>query len=169
MNSYGMAEDTLRCDAVWQRILPNMDPYPEARKQAAKRTEAKITESDILRYIEDELRDRYCYMALSRKGRTKAEIRCLASIGAAEAAHAKKLEAVYFLMTGKNPCVSAPELPRICRFADTLRQRYFEEKKAHQEYLGAAQRTEDEKVKELLECLAAEEADHANIIWSLFV
>ena len=169
LNSYGMAEDTLRCDAVWQRILPNMDPYPEVRKETAKRAEAKITETDILRYIEDELRDRYCYMALSRKGRTKTEMRCLASIGAAEAGHAKKLEAVYFLMTGKRPYVSAPELPRISRFTDTLRQRYYEEKKAHREYLDAARRTEDEKVKELFECIAAEEAAHADAIWSLFV
>ena len=173
LNSYGMAEDTLRCDAVWQRILPNMDPYPEVRKEAAKRAEAscgkKIGENDILRYIEDELQDRCCYMALSRKARTKAEMRCLAAIGAAEAGHAKKLEAVYFIMTGKHPCVSSPELPKICCFTDTLRQRYHEEKKAHQEYLQAAQKAEDERAKKLFECLAEEEAAHADIIWSLFV
>jgi len=173
LNSYGMAEDTLRCDAVWQRILPDMDPYPEIRREAAKRAEnsreMKIGENDILRYIEDELRDRYCYMALSRKGRTKAEMRCLASIGAAEACHGKKLEAAYFIMTGKHPCVPAPKLPKICCFTDTLRQQYYEEIKAHREYLQAAQKAEDERVKELLECIAAEEAAHADIIWSLFV
>ncbi len=172
LSSYGIAEDTLRCDAVWQRVLPNMDPYPEVRKEAAKRVEAscaEISDKDILKFIESELKDKCCYMALSRKGRTKSEMRCLASIGAAEACHARKLEAAYFIMTGKHPCTVPAELPKICCFTDVLRQRYHEEKKGHQEYLRAAEKAGDERLKKLFLCLAEEEASHADLIWSLFV
>lgn len=169
LNLYGMAEDTLRCDAVWQRVLPNMEPYPEVRRQAAERKCETLTEKDILRFIEDELSDRCTYMALSRKGRNKCEMRQLAAIGADEARHAKKLQAAYYLMTGCHANVKMPKLPEICCYTDELRQRYYEEKKGHLQYLAAAERAEDERLKQLLLCLAEEESGHADTIWSLFV
>lgn len=168
-----MAEDTIRCDAVWQRILPNMEPYPQVRRDAAKKEAAsdcrKLDEKELLQFIEDELRDRCTYLALSRKTRNRTEMRCLAAIGAAEACHAKKLEAAYFIMTGKQPCVKAPQMPKICCFTDELRNRYHNEKKGSEEYMRAAERAEDERLKNLLLCLARDEAEHADMIWGFFV
>lgn len=168
LSSYAMAEDSLRCDEVWRRILPELEPYPELRRQT-QNAEKSLTDRDILGFIESEWSDRWLYQALSRKARSKAEMRCLAAMGASEGCHGKKLEAVYFLLTGKRPCVHRPSQPTICSFSDTLRQRYYDELKQQQEYLDAARRTDDERVKKLLLTLADEEAAHADMVWSIFV
>ncbi len=165
MSSYGIAEDSLRCDEIWQRVLPGMEPYPQIRKQR----EGRLSEKDILSFMESECSDRQLYSAMARKGRTRAESRCLAAIGAAKACHAKKLEAVYFIMTGSHPCPAQPPEPNIRCLTDALRQRYYDELKAQQQYLEASKRAEDERISQLLSCLAGEEKKHGDIIWSLLV
>lgn len=128
--------DPRRCDAVWQRVAPDLNPYPEVRAAAleqprtaaeAKREEgqyAAVTPEMLAAAVEDALSARRAYLAHARAAGGSAG-RALAQLASDSARHACRLRGLYYLLTGRcyRPfavCGQA-EILGLCPF---LRRRY---------------------------------------------
>ncbi len=129
--------DLRRCDAVWQRVSPDLNPYPEVRAAAlaqeapcaAAETERRAEQSgptpeEISAAVEEALSARRAYLAHARcVGGTTG--RALVQLAADSARHACRLRSLYFLLTGEcyqpfSVCGQA-EILSLCQF---LRLRY---------------------------------------------
>ena len=112
-------------------------------------------------FIEEELGDRRYYLALSRQAPVWARQR-LRDIAADEGSHARRLMAVYFLITGEcyRPIISCDRiyLPGWCA---ALRERYHEEACGGLNYVRAAEGTTDPCLAGLLNEMSADEYRHA--------
>lgn len=128
--------DLRRCDAVWQRVSPDLNPYPEVRAAAQRRettcaaaeaewkAEDSLTPEALAAAVEEELAARRAYMAHARcaGGGTG---RALMQLASDSARHACRLRSLYFLLTGEyyqpySVCGQA-EILSLCQF---LRLRY---------------------------------------------
>lgn len=131
--------DLRRCDAVWQRVAPDLNPYPEVRAAALApeapcaameaepetvRCHDAMTPEALAAAVEEELAARRAYLAHARcaGGNTG---RTLMQLASDSARHACRLRSLYFLLTGEcyrpfSVCGQA-EILSLCQF---LRRRY---------------------------------------------
>ena len=178
--------DFRQYDRIWQRVAPTLEPYPAAAQnggtaeQQMARQESTLpgAESDpccmgsaameqlevLTGFIEEELEDRRRYMALAQQAPQWARQQ-LRSIGLEEEGHARRLMAVYYLITGEcyRPNVSCQ---RICvgRWCPALREKYHAEACGGLNYARAAEGTTDPCLRKLLEGLSADEYRHASVL-----
>jgi len=112
-------------------------------------------------FIEEELSDRRYLLALSRQAPSWARQR-LRDIAADEGGHARRLMAVYYLITGEcyRPSISCNSI-RIGQWCPALRARYHEEACGGFNYARAAEGTTDPCLRSLLDELSADEYRHA--------
>ena len=118
-------------------------------------------------FIEEELADRRYYLVLMRCAPAWAR-QTLRTIADEEWGHAKRLMAVYYLITGE--CYR-PNVPcghvSIDRWCPALRSRYHEEACGSMNYIRAAEGTTDICLSRILKELGAEEYHHAELIAAL--
>jgi rubrerythrin len=115
-------------------------------------------------FIEEELADQRYYQALACRAPSWARQR-LRDIGAEEGAHAQRLMAIHYLITGE--CYHPdPRCDRIYigSWCAALRQRYHEEACGGLNYERAAEGTTDPCLSRLLSDLSADEYRHADTI-----
>lgn len=147
--------DYRQYDRIWQRVAPRLEPYPapaapqtgggarhgraaefhavHTGEPAARRRSqnpccmgtAAADMLDVLTgFIEESLTDRQYFLAAARQGPAWARQR-LRDMAADEAAHARRLMAVHYLITGScyRPALSRD---RICigQWCPALRERY---------------------------------------------
>lgn len=125
-------------------------------------TEAAEMLDVLTAFIEEELSDRRYYLAFARCAPTWAKQK-LRDIGVAEGNHARRLMAVYYLITGEcyRPSVSCDRV-YIGQWCAALRERYHAEACGGFNYLRAADGTTDSCLSKLLTQLGEEEYRHAN-------
>lgn len=128
--------DLQRCDAVWQRVAPDLNPYPEVRaaalapvtpcgaEAARQDRENALTPEGLAAAVEEELTARRAYLAHARCAGGAAG-RALMQLASDSARHACRLRSLYFLLTGEcyrpfSVCGQA-EILSLCQF---LRRRY---------------------------------------------
>ena len=118
-------------------------------------------------FIEGELSDRRYYMALLHCAPAWAR-QTLRSIADDEWGHAKRLMAVYYLITGQcyQPNISCGHVT-IDRWCPALRSRYHEEACGSMNYIRAAEGTTDICLSRILNELGADEYHHAELITAL--
>ena len=113
-------------------------------------------------FVEEELADQRYYQTLARQAPAWARQQ-LRDIAADEGSHARRLLAVYFLITGEcyRPIISCDRiyLPGWCA---ALRERYHEEACGGLNYARAAEGTTDPCLDRLLNELSADEYRHAD-------
>ena len=113
-------------------------------------------------FVEGELADQRYYQTLARQAPSWARQQ-LRDIAADEGSHARRLMAVYFLITGEcyRPIISCDRiyLPGWCA---ALRERYHEEACGGLNYARAAEGTTDPCLARLLDELSADEYRHAD-------
>ena len=113
-------------------------------------------------FVEEELADQRYYQTLARQAPAWARQQ-LRDIAADEGGHARRLLAVYFLITGEcyRPIISCDRiyLPGWCA---ALRERYHEEACGGLNYARAAEGTTDPCLARLLKELSADEYRHAD-------
>ena len=113
-------------------------------------------------FVEGELADQRYYQTLARQAPAWARQQ-LRDIAADEGSHARRLLAVYFLITGEcyRPIISCDRiyLPGWCA---ALRERYHEEACGGLNYARAAEGTTDPCLDRLLNELSADEYRHAD-------
>ncbi|MEA4965346.1 MAG: hypothetical protein VB055_05940 [Oscillospiraceae bacterium] len=148
-----------------------MDPYDkEKTRQIWKRVlgedessvEMTAMDSEKLRdMIADEKTDSCTYrkMAQSACGKDGEVLRCVAQ---EEYCHSRKLETVYYIWTGEKAQVVSNPLPQYCSMPEALRDRYQKELEGEKGYRQAAEELPEHR--DLLLCLAAGEAHHAEIM-----
>ncbi|WP_455582064.1 ferritin-like domain-containing protein [Dysosmobacter sp.] len=189
--------DYRQYDRIWQRVAPGLEPYPApaAPQTAAVPAMAELPNStpstpesqlpgaeqnpccmgtaaadmlDVLTgFIEESLTDRQYFLAAARQGPAWARQR-LRDMAADEAAHARRLMAVHYLITGScyRPALSRD---RICigQWCPALRERYHLEACNGLNYARAADGTTDPCLSRLLNELSAEEYRHADILMQM--
>ena len=196
-------------DRIWQRVSPDLDPYPEVRAaqgggmtaprqeglaygpdpaagraatgmsaaQAAPETGVEdlpgadpnpccmgsLADDSInvlAGFINDELADSRCCMALSRQVRNQAAARLFRRFAGEKQAAAQDLRAAYYLITGTcyAPVITLERRQWKC-LADILRFCYHQEACGHLNYMRAAEEAPDPCLKKVLNRLG-EAADH---------
>lgn len=158
---------------VWRRVMecsaeapvpskPHAKCKPEHHHESGK--DSCLTPAQVMELLEQELMDACTYQTLAM--RVKKDLRkILLQLVQEERRHYRKLEAVYYLMTGTRPCPDRPKAPCVACTNEALRARY------HEEVEGAARL---HKLAEcagsfapVFHCLGCEEERHAQMILCL--
>ena len=163
--------DYQQWDRVWQRVAPQLDPYPEVRQamavQPVKSERCGLCgrggQVEMIRgFIEEELEDQRTYLAYARCAPNAEARRILRQLAMEEQAHARRWMGVYYIITGEcyRPaiCTAKEELLPWCQ---ALRQRYHGESHGAHQYHLAAQETTDLCLKQILNRFSEDEARHA--------
>lgn len=118
-------------------------------------------------FIEEELGDQRAYLALSRQAPAWARQR-LREMAAEEGAHARRLMAVHYLISGQcyRPAISNEPI-RPGRWCAALRERYHAAACNGMNYQRAAEGTTDPCLSRLLGELGAEEFRHADSLMAM--
>lgn len=130
--------DCKQAQRVWSRVMAAQtdaqEPNEKTDQQTAQRApEVSITPEQIMEQICGELSDAATYRALSNRMKGYAQ-KTLEELSRDERCHAKKLAAMYFLLTGKKACPKRPEPSCITCNAETLRRQYQKELAARDQY-----------------------------------
>lgn len=147
--------DQKREQEVWQRVMDLSAQAPACCKLPKRET---VTEAEIMKKLEGELEDAMIYEQLSCRVHGRAR-QTLLQLAMQERQHAKKLETVYYLMTGKKPCPDRPKRPCIACTNEALRERYIQEGKGSESYKALAEKAGS--FSKLLLELACDEEHHA--------
>ena len=207
-------------DKIWQRVSPELNPYPNARMESGGAA-GGVTDSagggagdpaggtgsadtggagsvggvsddqllqlpgaeanpccmgseaqtsiDVIRgFAESEAADRQFYLHLSRRMRSQNAVRLLRRIAAEEEGHLKRLQAVYYLITGEcmtmDRRITINESKGCCA---ALRQAYHEEACAGFNYLRAADAASDTCLQEIFKEMGEDEMRHAKQLLQL--
>lgn len=185
--------DFRQYDRIWQRVAPNLEPYPSVRPEegavvpamaeqpsvpgspAPPESQLPGAETDpccmgsaaaemlevLTGFVEEELADRRYFLALARQAPSWARQR-LREMADDEGLHARRLMAVYYLITGAcyHPAISNERI-YIGRWCTALRERYHAEACNGLNYARAADGTTDPCLAKLLNALSADEYRHA--------
>ena len=165
-------------DKVWQRIAPQLNPYPAVRA-AGSESPAPPPEPPeetgcclsigsgadpdrLCRFIEEELEDRRRYLAFARCAPHPNARRILRELAAEEEGHARRLKGVYYMITGQcyrpDIAMGRIEIPGWC---ELLRRCYHAETCGGYRYQQAAQETRDVCLSHILAQISADEYRHA--------
>lgn len=116
----------------------------------------------LVGFIEEELEDQRAYWALGRQAPVWARQR-LRDMAAEEGSHARRLMAVYYLISGECYRPTIPASPiRMGRWCAALRERYHAAACNGLNYARAADETTDLCLSRLLNELSREEYRHAD-------
>ena len=192
------AYDYRQYDRIWQRVAPALEPYPNARggaaEQAAPSQEAGLTPAQVRQesqlpgaeqnpccmgsaaaemlevltgFLEEALSDRRHYLAMARQAPPWARQR-LRDIADDEAAHARRLLAAHYLITGQCYRPAVRHGP-VCvgQWCAALRERYHLEACSGFNYARSADGTTDPCLSRLFNELSADEYRHADTILRL--
>jgi len=153
-----------REEAVWQRVMAMSAEAPEMAAPRRAGADKELTEAQVLELLKEELEAACTYRVLAQ--RTKGNLRrCLLELARAEQQHSRKLEAVYYLMTGRRPCPDRPKAPCVSCLNEELRKRYDEEVKGAARYHKLAEKAGS--FAQTVHCLGLEEEHHGQIILKL--
>ena len=146
---------------VWSRV---MAASAEAPCCTPKKESMSLTCRQVMELLERELMDACTYRTLAM--RVKKPVRqTLLCLQREEMRHYRKLEAVYYLMTGKRPCPDRPKAPCVACTNEELRKRYEEEVEGAATYHKLAECAGS--FASVFHCLGCEEERHAQTILHL--
>lgn len=185
----GSDYDYRKYDRIWQRVAPDLDPYPEVRQAMAGgamsvRAEdtlpgaeenpccmgtAAMESLEVLDgFIEEELADRRYFLAFARKAPTMQAARVLRDMAASAGEHARRLSAVHYLITGQ--CYQqAIVCEKLCirPWCAALRESYHKAACNGMNYIRASEGTTDPCLAKLLKDLSDDEYRHADQLLTL--
>ena len=173
-----MPFDYIKCDKVWQRVAPELNPYPQARaavmSPAAQEpacclaSAAEKELSDLQAFIEEELEDRRTYLLYARCAPNANARRILRELAAEEGGHARRLMGVYYIITGQcyKPAVNVGRTEQL-PWCQALRDRYHAETCGGYHYQHWAQETDDVCLGHILAQFSADEYRDAGILLQL--
>lgn len=183
------AYDFRKYDRIWQRVAPTLEPYPEMGEAAAAIEETERTRSAavparqlpgaipdpccmgsgaeamlgvLTGFVEEELEERRQLLALAQQAPVWARQK-LRDMAGEEEKHARRLMAVYYLVTGECYCPHIRN-DRICvgKWCPALRERYHVQACSGMNYARAGEETTDPCLSGLLRELSVEEYRHAD-------
>lgn len=121
--------DCKQAQNVWSRVMAaqtaalctNAEKAPEKTARAQQAPAVSITPEQVMQAMHEELCDAETYRCLAARMSGCAR-KTLLAISHDERCHAKKLGAIYFLLTGKKACQKKPENPCITCNAEAKRE-----------------------------------------------
>lgn len=121
----------------------------------------------LMGFVEEELEDQRQLQALARQGPAWARAR-LRELAAAEGEHARRLMAVYYLVTGRcyRPRLPAGQIGPLS-WCETLRARYHDAACNGLNYIRAAEGTTDPCLRRLLEEFSDDEYRQADALLTM--
>ncbi len=156
-----------REEEVWRRVMACSEEAPTPCKPQPREEKSRkncLTPAQIMELLEQELQDACTYQVLA--GRVKKEMRrVLLQLAQEERRHYRKLEAVYYLMTGTRPCPDRPKAPCVACTNEALRDSYHEEVAGARRYHALAE--EAGSFAAVFHCLGHEEEHHSQMILCL--
>jgi len=174
-------------DKIWQRVAPELDPYPEIRSGAAQQrqgelldlpgaqrdpccmgTQARADIDVIVGFVGEEQRNVQVFNRFARSTQERKTAAALRKIAESAAEHLRQLLAVYYLVMGecyphKQYVITAPA----GSFCVALRQAYHEKACGGFNYLRAADATGDPCLQTLFRTFGEEELAHAQLLLKL--
>ena len=187
-NTGGDTFDYRQYDRIWQRVAPELNPYPEVRQTDAGAVPevamenlpgaeadpccmgtAALESLEVLQgFIREELADRRTYLFLARRAPTAEARQVFRAIASDEGRHARRLLAAVYLITGERYCPAICYPPLRCDgYCAALRERYHEEVCGGFNYHRASQETLDPCLQQLLLAFSQDEYRHANAMLGL--
>ncbi len=179
--------DFRQYDRIWQRVAPNLEPYPDMAPSPEKavpkapaslaRQESQLPGAEsnpccmgteaaemldvLIGYIEEEQSDRRYITALTRQAPSWARQR-LREIASEQANHVRRLMAAYYLITGEccRPSISTERI-YTGRWCPALRERYHAAACNGLNYARSAEDTTDPCLSLLLQELSESSYRHA--------
>lgn len=157
-------------DRIWQRVAPELNPYPEVR--SAEMTPAPSPPEPCARpalsgqtlrdLADEELEGRRVYLAYARCAPNNNARRIMRQLAEEEGQHARRLLSLYFLATGEHykpalstNCIAVPP------WCEALRQRYHEELYDAARYEELSRDGSDAVLAQRMADLSASELRHA--------
>jgi len=153
--------DHKREQEVWQRVMAMSAEAPRCDKAVSKQN---LTAEQIMELLCGELANAATYEALACRVRGQVKQKLMVLAGQ-ERQHAKKLAAIYYVMTGKKPCPDRPKCSCIACTNEELRERYIEETAGAEKYCCLAEKAGS--FGDLFRELASDETRHAQTILNL--
>lgn len=165
-------EDYVRYDRVWQRVAPELDPYPAVRQGAAAEELCPAERDDgaaqLAAFIDQALACRRAYLSARRCAPTTAARRTMQQLAEESGAHARRLTGLYYILTGQcyrsHLCAAESECLPWCRL---LRLRWQEACYAAEGYRRAAEAAADGCVQGILLQMAEDQRRHASVLLHL--
>lgn len=154
-----------RCAAIWRRVAPDLDPYPEER--AARVSAAGMSEETLRAALEAALVSRRDYLAYARRAGGSAG-RALEELARGSGQEMRRLRGIYYLLTGacweRQTACDGTEAVGLCTF---LRGRYAAETGCAARFEGWAAAAEDPCLGDVLRHLAEESRSRAAVVLKL--
>ena len=169
-NNENVTYDYRLYDEIWQRVAPELNPYPEVRSgemsqasPALPSTAPSNTQAEILRdLVDEELEGRRMYLAYARCAPNNNARRILRQLAEEEGRHARRFLSLYYLLSGKcykpistNDCIAMPP------WCQALRQRYHGEIHAAMRYEQLSRESDDLIVAQTMAEFSKDEQRHA--------
>ena len=178
-----MEMDYRECDRLWQRVSPELNPYPEVRAARQGAGDARLSlpgatkdpccmgdaarnELDVLRgFLREAISDAQIYRCLAACAPGQETRRLVRHLSAGATERTRTLQSAYYLIAGQTYCVTVvlppqPKLP----WCDRLRARYHEEACGGSNYRRAAEETPDVCLKKLFRDLSAQKYHNAELL-----
>lgn len=178
------AYDYAACARVWQRVSPELEPYPpevygESSEQldtlpgaiadpCCMGTQAAASLEVLRGFVRAELADRHTYLLLGRNAPTAEARRTFRMLASDEARHVRRLMGVLYLITGtcERVTVQYESAPRE-GFCPLLRRLYHEEACSAFNYRRAAEEAQDVCLRAIFSTFSDDEQRHADAILTL--
>ena len=182
-------EDYRQYDRIWQRVSPDLNPYPEARLENSGAGSGEDLEHlpgaqadpccmgsaamDVLQvlegFMEDERAGRDFLLRLARRLHHPQTARALRQMAEKKTVHIRQLAAAYYLTAGsccaRTIQVPAPEAGSTC--CEALRSAYHDAACLGLNYLRAADGTEDLCLQHMFEKMGKESFQQADQLLGL--
>lgn len=146
---------------VWNRVMAasaESPCMPKAKPQDC------LTAEQVMELLEAEQAAACTYRVLA--ARVKGEVRRqLQQLSREEQGHYRKLEAVYYLMTGRRPCPDRPKAPCVACTNEELRRRYEGEVEDARKYHCLAEKAGS--FAQVFHSLGHDEERHSRVILHL--
>lgn len=167
------AADYARCSQIWQRVAPDLDPYPSDSPAplpaaAPSPPACPAPQLELLHgFIAGELENRCAFLRYARCAPSAAARRAMQLFAREEGAHARRLQSVHYLLTGS--CFPPPDVqsPAPLPWREVLRTRWHAARCAALAYRRAAEETEDETLAAVFRALADDETRRAGRLLQL--
>ena len=180
-------------DRIWQRVLPELNTFPESRNEDGDLPGTPIPGDDdlmelpgaqqnpccmgtaaqqsigvIIGFLEIEMANCRFYRCFYPKAPNQAAARAIRQMMLDEMDHVRRLRAIYYLITGE--CFHSTRqipMPEIGPYCDTLRAAYHEATCGSFNYFRAAAGAPDPCLRALFERLGNSRARHAETFVNL--
>lgn len=180
-------------DRIWQRVLPELNTFPDSRNEEGDLPGTPIPGDDdlmelpgaqqnpcclgtaaqqsigvIIGFIEIEMANCRFYRCFYPKAPNQAAARSIRQMMLDEMDHVRRLRAIYYLITGE--CFHSTRqipMPEIGPYCDTLRAAYHEATCGSFNYFRAAAGAPDPCLRALFERLGNSRARHAETFVNL--